>query len=205
MVMRPAGTITNAGMPACAPYAASDELVLPVDAHAIAVAPQRFACVTATVMPRSLNEPDGLNPSCFINKFFTPANFEIAGRSSNGVLPSGWLTMSASLIGRTSSRNLHTPERPAADPRIAAMLTRLSKRFCNSSLHRAGMAGVISSRPPHLEHVASAVRSLNFSPHVAHAIVIPVLFMLSLMKSPRAINHSTRLPQSRRVRRQDQK
>ena len=194
MVMRPAGTITNAGIPACAPYAASDELVLPVDAHAIAVAPHRLACVTATVMPRSLNDPVGLNPSCFINKFFTPANLEMAGRSSNGVLPSGWLTMSASLIGRTSSRNLHTPERPAGDPRIAPILTRLSKRFCNSSLQSAGKAGVISSRPPHLEHVASAVRSLNFSPHAAHAIVMPVLLMLSLMKSPRAINRLVHQP-----------
>ena len=43
MEMRPAGTMTSAGIPACAPYAASDELVLPVDAHAIAVALHRLA------------------------------------------------------------------------------------------------------------------------------------------------------------------
>jgi hypothetical protein len=65
---------------------------------------------------------------------------------------------------------------------MAAMLTRLSKRFCNSSLQSAGMAGVMSNKPPHLEHVASGVRSLNFWAHDEHAMVMPVLFMLLLMK-----------------------
>jgi hypothetical protein len=60
----PAGTNTTAFSPACAAYAASDALVLPVDAHAIAVAPTRTACVTATVIPRSLNDPVGFSPSC---------------------------------------------------------------------------------------------------------------------------------------------
>ena len=32
--------------------------------QAIAVAPRRTACVTATVIPRSLNEPVGFSPSC---------------------------------------------------------------------------------------------------------------------------------------------
>ena len=56
----PTGTITSAGIPACAAYEASELLVFPVEAQAIAVAPHRRACVTATVMPRSLNDPVGL-------------------------------------------------------------------------------------------------------------------------------------------------
>ena len=36
--------------------------VLPVDAQATARAPMRTACVTATVIPRSLNEPVGFSP-----------------------------------------------------------------------------------------------------------------------------------------------
>src|SRR5213082_4112949 len=55
---------TIARSPACAAYAASDALVLPVDAQATARAPRRLACVMATVMPRSLNEPVGFSPSC---------------------------------------------------------------------------------------------------------------------------------------------
>ena len=34
----------------------------------------RRACVIATVMPRSLNEPVGLCPSCFMSKRSTPAH-----------------------------------------------------------------------------------------------------------------------------------
>ena len=50
-------------MPARAAYAAADADVLPVDAQMIASAPSASARVTATVMPRSLNEPVGFCPS----------------------------------------------------------------------------------------------------------------------------------------------
>ena len=46
-----------------AAYAAADALVLPVDAQMIAFAPSSTARLTATVMPRSLNEPVGFAPS----------------------------------------------------------------------------------------------------------------------------------------------
>src|SRR4029078_1908607 len=46
-----------------AAYAAIDADVLPVDAHTTASAPSPTATDSATVMPRSLNEPVGLSPS----------------------------------------------------------------------------------------------------------------------------------------------
>ena len=45
------------------PQAAAEAEVLPVDAQMMALLPSPAACVTATVMPRSLNEPVGLDPS----------------------------------------------------------------------------------------------------------------------------------------------
>ena len=44
-------------------YALKDADVFPVDAHATAFALTRRACVSATVMPRSLNDPVGFAPS----------------------------------------------------------------------------------------------------------------------------------------------
>jgi hypothetical protein len=52
-------------MPARAAYAAAEAEVLPVDAHNTACCPRASDSVTATVMPRSLNEPVGLRPSTF--------------------------------------------------------------------------------------------------------------------------------------------
>ena len=52
-------------MPARPQYAAADADVLPVDAHTAAVAPSSSAFETATVIPRSLNDPVGLAPSYF--------------------------------------------------------------------------------------------------------------------------------------------
>ena len=76
-------------MPACAAYDASAADVLPVLAHATALAPIRMACVVPTVMPRSLNEPVGLCPSCLISSPSHPVYFEIAARDNSGVFPSG--------------------------------------------------------------------------------------------------------------------
>jgi hypothetical protein len=84
---------------------------MPVEAHATARADVRLACVIATVIPRSLNDPVGLWPSCFMSKRSTPAHALTAGRPSSGVFPSGWLTISSGCAdGSTSSRYRHTPE-----------------------------------------------------------------------------------------------
>ena len=49
--------------PALAAYAAADAEVLPVEAQMRAATPRSNAFETATVMPRSLNEQVGFNPS----------------------------------------------------------------------------------------------------------------------------------------------
>ena len=59
----PAGRTTMHATPARAAYAAAAADVLPVEAQAIARAPDSRALDTAMVMPRSLNEPVGFAPS----------------------------------------------------------------------------------------------------------------------------------------------
>ena len=52
-------------MPARCAYAAAEAEVFPVEAHATARAPSSTAFETASVIPRSLNEPVGFRPSNF--------------------------------------------------------------------------------------------------------------------------------------------
>ncbi len=54
-------------MPARAAYADAAAEVLPVEAQMTALAPAATACVTATVIPRSLNDPVGFAPSILRN------------------------------------------------------------------------------------------------------------------------------------------
>jgi hypothetical protein len=61
----PFGNNTTDAMPALAAYAAAAALVLPVEAQITALAPPSTAFDNATVIPRSLNEPVGFNPSYF--------------------------------------------------------------------------------------------------------------------------------------------
>ena len=58
-------------IPARAAYAAAEAEVFPVDAQMIALAPRSIAFYTATVIPRSLNEPVGFVPS-FLMKISQP-------------------------------------------------------------------------------------------------------------------------------------
>jgi hypothetical protein len=57
--------MTKARRPARAANAAAEAEVLPVEAQMIAREPVSSAFEIATVIPRSLNEPVGLNPSHF--------------------------------------------------------------------------------------------------------------------------------------------
>ena len=59
----PSGRTTARRMPARPQYAAADADVLPVEAHTASRAPSSSALETATVIPRSLNEPVGFGPS----------------------------------------------------------------------------------------------------------------------------------------------
>ena len=76
-------------MPARAAYAAAEAEVLPVEAQMIAPTPSASALVTATVMPRSLNDPVGFCPS-HLRYSSTPGATTAASRSArtSGVLPS---------------------------------------------------------------------------------------------------------------------
>src|SRR5213076_1704241 len=87
--MFPAGTITTHEMPARAAYAAAEAEVFPVDAQMSALVPHSIALDTATVIPRSLNEPVGLTPS-FLTKTSQPRPMRSLNRGEyiSGVFPS---------------------------------------------------------------------------------------------------------------------
>src|SRR5207244_13406961 len=99
----------GAGRPASAAYAASEAAVLPVDAHDTARAPMRRAWVTPTVMPRSLNEPVGLRPSCFRRSAGEPAQCAPGALVRSGVFPSGKVSLCSPAVDSTASTNRHTP------------------------------------------------------------------------------------------------
>ena len=147
-------------MPACAAYAASDAEVLPVDAQATAVAPMRRAWVTPTVIPRSLNEPVGLWPSCLSSRWSAPVQRSSAGRWSSGVLPSGWETTS-SADGSTISRKRQTPDAdaPGRCPRRSVKRSissaRVSRRRAVADLEQAA-AGDTARMGIELGHLVAA-------------------------------------------------
>src|SRR5581483_193918 len=96
----PAGKITAQRIPARAAYAAADAEVFPVDAQSNVCAPRSTAFETATVIPRSLNEPVGFTPSFLIHTS-APTRSLSRGEKSKGVLPSpNDTTGVASVTGR---------------------------------------------------------------------------------------------------------
>ena len=97
----PFGMITAHVRPAAAAYAAADALVLPVDAHTIAVAPSSSAFDTASVIPRSLKDPVGLVPS-YLRNTSAPVSREREAERTSGVPPSWSVTTGVS--GPTGSR-----------------------------------------------------------------------------------------------------
>src|SRR5688572_23980042 len=87
MAIFPVGTRTAQVRPARAAYAAAEAEVLPVDAQMIALLPDSIALDTASVMPRSLNEPVGLAPST-LRYTSQPVRWDSAGAGRSGVFPS---------------------------------------------------------------------------------------------------------------------
>jgi hypothetical protein len=87
----PSGTITAPRSPARAAYAAALAAVLPVEAQITASAPSPIAALTATVIPRSLNEPVGFAPSIFSHTS-APVSSERCGAGTSGVSPSPIVT-----------------------------------------------------------------------------------------------------------------
>src|SRR5918993_5427536 len=97
--MRPAGNSTIGRRPARDAYAAADADVLPVDAQTTASAPAPAETLTATVIPRSLNDPVGLAPSTF-SQTSHPSSSDRTLASTKGVFPSPRvITGSASSTG----------------------------------------------------------------------------------------------------------
>ena len=83
----PCGSRISADRPARAAYAAADAAVFPVDAQITPVAPAATARDTATVIPRSLNEPVGFMLSSFSHRS-TPSSSESTSACMSGVDPS---------------------------------------------------------------------------------------------------------------------
>src|SRR2546430_6674143 len=82
-----------------------------------AVAPRATAMLTATVMPRSLNDPVGLAPSTF-RYTSHPVRADTTGAGSSGVAPSPSVTTGPlASAGRRSRYCLITPGQPT---RVAA-------------------------------------------------------------------------------------
>src|SRR5205814_4022607 len=87
LAILPAGKMTAQRIPARAAYAAAEADVFPVDAQIKPWARRSTALDTATVMPRSLNEPVGFKPSHLINTR-PPMRSLNRGAKTNGVDPS---------------------------------------------------------------------------------------------------------------------
>src|SRR5207245_9140019 len=83
-----AGTTITAGSPAAAAYAANAPPALPAVGAAKAFAPSRLARVTATVIPRALNDPVGFSPSSLIYNFSRFIDAPRRFTCTNGFIPS---------------------------------------------------------------------------------------------------------------------
>src|SRR5437763_7680419 len=109
LAILPAGKITAQRIPARAAYAAAEADVFPVDAQTKPWAPRSTALETATVIPRSLNEPEGFNPSHLI-KTRPPIRSLNRGAKTSGVEPSPRVMIGvASPSGRWSRYRAITP------------------------------------------------------------------------------------------------
>ena len=98
----PDGITTIELMPARCAYAAAEAEVFPVEAHATARAPSSTAFETASVIPRSLNDPVGFRPSNF-RYTGRSTDFDKCGAGMSGVSPSRSVTTGVS--GPTGSRS----------------------------------------------------------------------------------------------------
>src|SRR5262252_7115436 len=115
----PRGTNTTQLSPARAAYAAALALVLPVDAQITVRAPLAAASETATVMPRSLNEPVGFIPSA-LSSTRHPVNSDSTGAGSSGVPPSpSVMTASGGMSGKLAAYSAMTPRHiPLGEPSL---------------------------------------------------------------------------------------
>src|SRR5262249_39344728 len=116
----PRGTRTAHVRPARAAYAAALALVLPVEAQMTAVAPRAAAMLTATGMPRALDDPVGVVPST-LRDTSHPARADTTGAGSSGVAPSPSVTTGPPTTG---SRSPYCPITPGQLTGVAARAAR---------------------------------------------------------------------------------
>ncbi len=103
MAILPSGTITTPRSPALPANPAAEAAVFPVEAQTTASAPSRTAADTAQVIPRSLNDPVGLEPSTFSHTS-APTRSDSCGAWTSGVDPSLRVTTGSSLANGSRSR-----------------------------------------------------------------------------------------------------
>src|SRR6266487_5134041 len=130
----PAGKITTHEIPARAAYAAAEAEVFPVDAQMSAVVPHSLALDTATVIPRSLNDPVGLSPS-FLTKTSQPRPTRALnlGENNSGVFPSP-SEITALHGGRNSRKRSITPlPRFICTSSIANLLFEINSGDCRAA------------------------------------------------------------------------
>src|SRR6266850_3150145 len=116
----PSGITTTHWSPARAAYAAAEADVLPVEAQSTTFAPRAFARETATVIPRSLNDPVGFCPSILMKSWMSfPSRPASAGAGTSGVPPSRSVTTDSSGISGRISLNSRTTPRHGLSPPLA--------------------------------------------------------------------------------------
>ena len=161
--------------------------MFPVDAHDTALAPMRTAWLTATVIPRSLNEPVGLCPSCLSISSGTFAQRATASRCNRGVLPSHCVTTFLSgICGSTNSRNRHTPDAPMSLLSGIVPTEPLASKSARSAAPRSdGNSISRDSSPPHFGQLVRGSSSSSSVPHDSQRN----RFLLAVNERPPASAH----------------
>src|SRR5690348_17015380 len=144
----PCGTRTSGLMPALAAYAAIEAEVFPVEAQTTALAPSPTATESATVMPRSLNEPVGLFPSTF-SQTSAPVRPESQSECTIGVPPSPRVIVG--VFGGSSRRSRYS----SITPRHWCVMPAPSFRATFHPHHRGHVAH--ERHPPDLLDAAGQV------------------------------------------------
>jgi len=98
--------------------------VFPVEAHTTPGAPSASARETATVMPRSLNEPVGFRPSSLKCSDARPNDGPMVSDSTHGVLPSPSVMCGAAGASANASAAIVRPARTCTCQRISRRAAR---------------------------------------------------------------------------------
>src|SRR5690606_34767140 len=167
----PAGISTAQVSPARAAYAAADADVLPVEAQMIAFAPASTALETASVIPRSLNDPVGLAPST-LRYTSQPVRSASSGAGTSGVLPS--YSVMIGVVSVTGSRSRYASITPRHHMGSLSLYTHDARHLADdvqrAQISHRGGEGRIRSGVRH--HDQRGVIPAPFLPHGLNADVV---------------------------------